>query len=56
MCWRSSTLTLDDGSRQRYTLALTGSPLREAEPGDGAWRALASRWGRDSVDPGACDR
>jgi len=32
---------LDDGARQSYTLALTGSPLRPAEPGDGAWRALA---------------
>jgi maltose alpha-D-glucosyltransferase/alpha-amylase len=36
-----ATLTLDDGSRQRYSLAFTGSPLREAAPGDGAWRALA---------------
>jgi maltose alpha-D-glucosyltransferase / alpha-amylase len=34
-------LTLDDKSRQTYTLALTGEPLREAMPGDGAWRALA---------------
>jgi trehalose synthase-fused probable maltokinase len=36
-----ATLTLDDRSRHRYQFALTGSPLREARPGDGAWRALA---------------
>lgn len=35
------TVTLDDRSRQRYALALTGHPPREAVPGDGAWRALA---------------
>ena len=35
-------LGLDDGSSQRYTFALTGRPLRLAEPGDGAWRALAA--------------
>jgi len=34
-------LGLDDGSAQAYTFALTGRPLRPAEPGDGAWRALA---------------
>jgi maltose alpha-D-glucosyltransferase/alpha-amylase len=34
-------LVLDDGSDQRYAIALTGDPLREAIPGDGAWRALA---------------
>ncbi len=34
-------LTLDDRSRQAYSLTLTGEPLREALPGDGAWRALA---------------
>lgn len=34
-------LTLDDGSRQAYSLALTGEPLREAMPGDAAWQALA---------------
>ena len=33
-------LRLDDGSRQRYTFALTGRPLRPAEPDEGAWRAL----------------
>ena len=26
---------------ERYSLALTGQPLREAKPGDGAWAALA---------------
>ena len=31
---------LDDRSAQRYTFALTGRPLRVAEGGDGAWRAL----------------
>ena len=36
-----ATLTLDDRSRQGYTLALKGDPLREAGPGDGAWRSLA---------------
>ena len=36
-----ATLTLDDRVRQRYQFALTGAPLREAIPGDGAWRALA---------------
>ena len=34
-------VTLDDRSRQAYSLALTGAPLREARPGQGAWRALA---------------
>ncbi len=36
-----ATLVLDGGGRERYTIALTGDPLREAVPGDGAWRALA---------------
>jgi len=36
-----TTMTLNDGARERYLIALTGRPLREAEPGDGAWRALA---------------
>jgi maltose alpha-D-glucosyltransferase/alpha-amylase len=36
-----ATLTLDDRKRQRYQLMLTGRPLREAMPGEGAWRALA---------------
>ena len=34
--------TFDDGSRQLYSLTMTGEPLREARPGDGAWRALAA--------------
>lgn len=36
-----ATVALDDGGHERYTIALTGEPLREATPGDGAWRALA---------------
>src|SRR6185295_5219604 len=36
-----AALALDDGERQRYSVALTGTPLREARPGDGAWRSLA---------------
>ncbi len=36
-----STFTLDDGSRQGYSLALSDSPLRLALPGDGTWGALA---------------
>jgi maltose alpha-D-glucosyltransferase/alpha-amylase len=36
-----ATVRLDGRSRERYSVALTGSPLRPAEPGDGAWRALA---------------
>jgi maltose alpha-D-glucosyltransferase / alpha-amylase len=35
-------LVLDDRSRQIYSTALTGDPLGEAMPGDGAWRALAA--------------
>lgn len=38
-------LTLDDGTHQRYALALTGRPLREATPGEGAWRSLAAAIG-----------
>jgi len=38
-------LILDDGTRQAYSLALTGSPLRAVVPGDGAWRALGGRDG-----------
>ena len=37
-----AVVVLDERERQSYTLALTGTPLREAHPGDGAWRALAS--------------
>jgi maltose alpha-D-glucosyltransferase/alpha-amylase len=33
-------LRLDDRNAQRYTFALTGRPLRMADAGDGAWRAL----------------
>ena len=33
---------LADGGSSRYSFALTGRPLRPAEPGDGAWRALAA--------------
>ncbi len=32
---------LAGGGSSRYSFALTGRPLRPAEPGDGAWRALA---------------
>jgi maltose alpha-D-glucosyltransferase / alpha-amylase len=32
---------LAGGGSSRYSFALTGRPLRVAEPGDGAWRALA---------------
>ena len=46
-----ATLTLDDGSRQRYSLALTGSPLSVAVPGDGAWRALAVAMGEGRAIP-----
>jgi maltose alpha-D-glucosyltransferase/alpha-amylase len=35
------TVGLDDGGRARYQVPLTGQPLREAVPGDGAWHALA---------------
>jgi len=37
-----ATVALDDRERQLYTVALTGTPLHEAQPGDGAWRALAT--------------
>lgn len=36
-----TTVTLDHGERQRYQIALTGDPLREANAGDGTWRAMA---------------
>jgi maltose alpha-D-glucosyltransferase/alpha-amylase len=35
-----ASFELEDRSTQRYTLALTGRPLRPAVDGDGAWRAL----------------
>ncbi len=43
------TLRLDDGATQRYTFALTGAPLRVADAGDGAWRALAAAMGEGRV-------
>ena len=36
------TTTVDGRERQRYQVALTGDPLREARPNEGAWRALAA--------------
>jgi len=45
-------LTLDDRSRQRYQFAFTGEPLREARPGDGAWRTLAVAMSRGNTIPG----
>lgn len=33
-------LELDDRTTERYTFALTGSPLQPARDGDGSWRAL----------------
>ena len=36
------TILLLGGERQRYQVALTGDPLRPADPGDGTWRALAA--------------
>lgn len=44
-----ATLALDDGSLQRYTIPLTGRPLRAAAPGDGVWRALAVAMARGEV-------
>ena len=43
------TLTLDDRSRQQYSFVFTGSPLREADPGDGAWRALGVAMGEGRI-------
>lgn len=45
------SLTLDDRARERYSIALTGQPLREASPGDGAWRALAVAMSRGTTIP-----
>ena len=45
------TIAIDDRERQRYQIALTGSPLREAQPGDGSWRALAIAMAAGSVIP-----
>ena len=47
----TATFTLDDRTTQHYTIALTGSPLREARPGDGAWRALAAAMGEGRTIP-----
>ncbi len=44
-----TTITLDDGSTQRYTFALTGTPPFEAQPGDGAWRSLAAAMAQGRV-------
>jgi maltose alpha-D-glucosyltransferase/alpha-amylase len=44
-------LTLDDRSRQDYSFAFTGTPLREAVPGDGAWRALGIAMGEGRIVP-----
>src|SRR5688572_2313079 len=43
------TLTLDDGTRQDYSMAFTGTPLQEAVPGSGAWRALGSAMGEGRI-------
>ncbi|MEA2613440.1 MAG: maltose alpha-D-glucosyltransferase / alpha-amylase [Chloroflexota bacterium] len=48
-------LTLDDRSRQQYSFALTDSPLREAAPGDGVWRALAVAMGEGRTIPALTD-
>ena len=48
-------LSLDDRSRQQYAFALTGSPLRVAVPGDGAWRALAVAMGEGRTIPALTD-
>ncbi len=44
-------LRLDDRAVQRYTFALTGRPLRAADAGDGAWRALLAAIGEGRVLP-----
>jgi maltose alpha-D-glucosyltransferase/alpha-amylase len=44
-----ASTALDPGPDQRYTFALTGEPLRAAEPGDGAWEAVAARMHRGAV-------
>ena len=48
-------LTLDDRSRQQYAFGLTGSPLHEAVPGDGTWRALAIAMGEGRTIPALTD-
>jgi trehalose synthase-fused probable maltokinase len=44
-------VVLDDRSRQRYSIALTGKPAVPAEPGAGAWRALAVAMGEGRTIP-----
>jgi len=44
-------LELDDGSTQRYTFALTGRSLGQAQGGDGAWRALLAAIGEGRTVP-----
>ena len=45
------TLALDDGSRQNYSMAFTGTPLHEAAPGDGAWHALGVAMAEGRIVP-----
>src|SRR5918994_5407227 len=44
-------VTTSDRGRQRYSMALTGDPLRGAAPGDGAWRALGVGVGEGRAIP-----
>ncbi len=46
-------MRLDDGSARRYSFVLTGRPLRIAEIGDGAWRALAVAMADGRIIPAA---
>ena len=45
-------LQLDDRGSQRYSFMLTGRPLRVAEVGEGAWRALLVAMADGRVLPG----
>lgn len=45
-------LELDDGSGQRYAIALTGRPLAVPADGDGAWRALLVAMAEGRTVPG----
>jgi maltose alpha-D-glucosyltransferase / alpha-amylase len=45
------TFRLDDGERQRYSLALTGDPLAPAVPGDGTWGNLATAMASGRIVP-----
>jgi trehalose synthase-fused probable maltokinase len=49
------TLTLDNGTRQRYSVPLAGDPLRPADPGDGVWRELARSMAAGRVIPALSD-